>query len=210
MSQSSQWLWGLYRTIIRRQDEGTQRLLIHWQHGPRTPLPDSSGAIALVILVHPCWCLSRWRRGHVSVSVPVPDDTNAAGDWKCAHADSRAISQCPNGQLVWRTETGGSSDTSAQFAWHQFVDGLALRGTWNAVELHVAIENLLHEDTVMSTRRSRASVACEKCRQRKVRCSITLTGVPCISCTQDGSICTVRNTNFNRYVAIIKPQLRIC
>jgi hypothetical protein len=55
MSQSSQWLWGLYRTITRRQDEGTQGLLIYWQHGPRTPLLDGSGAIATVILVHPCW-----------------------------------------------------------------------------------------------------------------------------------------------------------
>jgi hypothetical protein len=52
----------------------------------------------------------------------------------------------------------------------------------------------------MSTRRSRASVACEKCRQRKVRCSITVTGVPCISCTQDGSVCSVRHTKFNQYV----------
>jgi hypothetical protein len=54
--------------------------------------------------------------------------------------------------------------------------------------------------TNMSTRRSRASVACEKCRQRKVRCSITVTGVPCISCTQDGSVCSVRHTKFNKYV----------
>jgi hypothetical protein len=56
------------------------------------------------------------------------------------------------------------------------------------------------EDSSMSTRRSRAAIACEKCRQRKVRCSITLTGVPCISCTQDGSVCAVRHTKFNRYV----------
>lgn len=49
----------------------------------------------------------------------------------------------------------------------------------------------------MSARRSRASVACEKCRQRKVRCSISLTGVPCVSCTQDGSVCSVRPTKTN-------------
>ncbi|PGH18785.1 hypothetical protein AJ79_00198 [Helicocarpus griseus UAMH5409] len=45
----------------------------------------------------------------------------------------------------------------------------------------------------MSSRRYRSALACEKCRRRKVRCSVTVTGVPCIPCTQDGSECTVRH-----------------
>lgn len=43
----------------------------------------------------------------------------------------------------------------------------------------------------MATRRYRSSVACESCRRRKVRCSVTVTGVPCAGCIQDGSTCTV-------------------
>ncbi|KAF3391515.1 hypothetical protein F1880_007907 [Penicillium rolfsii] len=41
------------------------------------------------------------------------------------------------------------------------------------------------------TRRHRSAVACQGCRQRKVRCSITVTGVPCVGCVQDGSECVV-------------------
>ncbi|KAJ5923335.1 fungal-specific transcription factor domain-containing protein [Penicillium verhagenii] len=41
------------------------------------------------------------------------------------------------------------------------------------------------------TRRPRSTVACEACRQRKVRCSLTVTGVPCAGCTQDGVGCIV-------------------
>ncbi|KAK2774716.1 hypothetical protein FQN53_003523 [Emmonsiellopsis sp. PD_33] len=43
----------------------------------------------------------------------------------------------------------------------------------------------------MSTRRYRSAVACHKCRRRKVRCSVTVTGVPCTSCAQDGSQCII-------------------
>ncbi|CAG8222678.1 unnamed protein product [Penicillium salamii] len=41
----------------------------------------------------------------------------------------------------------------------------------------------------MSTRRYRSAAACQNCRQRKVRCSVTVTGIPCIGCTQDGREC---------------------
>ncbi|KAE8147144.1 C6 transcription factor [Aspergillus avenaceus] len=43
----------------------------------------------------------------------------------------------------------------------------------------------------MSARRHRSAVACQHCRQRKVRCSYTVTGVPCIGCTQDGTECII-------------------
>ncbi|KAJ6139441.1 hypothetical protein N7471_005927 [Penicillium samsonianum] len=46
----------------------------------------------------------------------------------------------------------------------------------------------------MSTRRYRSAAACQNCRQRKVRCSVTVTGIPCIGCTQDGRECTVPPT----------------
>ncbi|KAJ5538479.1 fungal-specific transcription factor domain-containing protein [Penicillium frequentans] len=41
------------------------------------------------------------------------------------------------------------------------------------------------------TRRYRSAVACQACRQRKVRCSWSITGVPCAGCAQDGSQCIV-------------------
>ena len=43
----------------------------------------------------------------------------------------------------------------------------------------------------MSTRRYRSAIACESCRRRKVRCSLTVTGVPCIGCAQDHTDCVV-------------------
>ncbi|KAL4786961.1 fungal-specific transcription factor domain-containing protein [Aspergillus varians] len=43
----------------------------------------------------------------------------------------------------------------------------------------------------MSGRRYRSTVACHSCRSRKVRCSINVTGVPCIRCAQDHAECVV-------------------
>ncbi|KAE8378348.1 C6 transcription factor [Aspergillus bertholletiae] len=43
----------------------------------------------------------------------------------------------------------------------------------------------------MSARRHRSAVACQHCRQRKVRCSFTVTGIPCIGCMQDGTECII-------------------
>ncbi|KNG81942.1 C6 transcription factor [Aspergillus nomiae NRRL 13137] len=42
-----------------------------------------------------------------------------------------------------------------------------------------------------SARRSRRTIACQRCRQRKVRCSLNVTGAPCIGCTQDRTQCIV-------------------
>ncbi|KAL7912429.1 fungal-specific transcription factor domain-containing protein [Trichoderma velutinum] len=41
------------------------------------------------------------------------------------------------------------------------------------------------------TRSYRCAVACQACRQRKVRCSLAVTGKPCIGCTQDRAECIV-------------------
>ncbi|KZN87824.1 Cutinase transcription factor 1 beta [Penicillium chrysogenum] len=38
----------------------------------------------------------------------------------------------------------------------------------------------------------RSAVACQNCRERKVRCSVSITGVPCAGCTQDRTECVVR------------------
>ncbi|KAF1812114.1 hypothetical protein P152DRAFT_466895 [Eremomyces bilateralis CBS 781.70] len=46
----------------------------------------------------------------------------------------------------------------------------------------------------MSTRRYRSAAACQNCRQRKIRCSMTVTGIPCIGCTQDGRECNLQPT----------------
>ena len=53
----------------------------------------------------------------------------------------------------------------------------------------------------MSARRYRSAIACESCRRRKVRCSLTVTGVPCIGCAQDHTDCVVdpkRSQTMNR------------
>ncbi|KAH8695414.1 fungal-specific transcription factor domain-containing protein [Talaromyces proteolyticus] len=39
--------------------------------------------------------------------------------------------------------------------------------------------------------RYRSAVACQNCRRRKVRCTITVTGIPCVGCTQDRAECIV-------------------
>ncbi|PON27027.1 hypothetical protein TGAM01_v203976 [Trichoderma gamsii] len=44
----------------------------------------------------------------------------------------------------------------------------------------------------MSTRRYRSAIACQTCRVRKVRCSVSMTGVPCISCEQDQTECILK------------------
>ncbi|GKZ19776.1 hypothetical protein AbraIFM66951_010807 [Aspergillus brasiliensis] len=40
-------------------------------------------------------------------------------------------------------------------------------------------------------RHQRSTIACETCRLRKVRCSLNITGVPCIGCAQDNTQCVV-------------------
>ncbi|KAE8408280.1 fungal-specific transcription factor domain-containing protein [Aspergillus pseudonomiae] len=46
-------------------------------------------------------------------------------------------------------------------------------------------------NSTTSARRSRRTIACQRCRQRKVRCSLNVTGAPCIGCTQDRTQCIV-------------------
>ncbi|KAE8374677.1 fungal-specific transcription factor domain-containing protein [Aspergillus bertholletiae] len=46
-------------------------------------------------------------------------------------------------------------------------------------------------NSTAAARRSRRPVACQTCRQRKVRCSLNITGVPCIGCTQDRTPCII-------------------
>lgn len=94
---------------------------------------------------------------------------------------------------------GGDSWNATSQPLGERLGGLQTISEVSATPLGVAIH--AHQSPTpgiaMSARRSRASVACEKCRQRKVRCSISLTGVPCVSCTQDGSVCSVRPTKTN-------------
>ncbi|KAJ5998702.1 hypothetical protein N7451_006512 [Penicillium sp. IBT 35674x] len=52
------------------------------------------------------------------------------------------------------------------------------------------------------TRRYRSAVACQACRQRKVRCSWSITGVPCAGCAQDGSQCIVDKKTKSIEIAI--------
>ncbi|KAL4984345.1 fungal-specific transcription factor domain-containing protein [Aspergillus falconensis] len=47
----------------------------------------------------------------------------------------------------------------------------------------------------MSARRYRSTVACHSCRSRKVRCSVNVTGIPCIRCSQDRAECVVNPRN---------------
>ncbi|KAK5988240.1 Cutinase transcription factor 1 beta-like protein [Cladobotryum mycophilum] len=43
-----------------------------------------------------------------------------------------------------------------------------------------------------AVRRRRARKACLRCRQRKVRCDVTLRGVPCLNCHLDSEVCAVQ------------------
>ncbi|UKZ45915.1 hypothetical protein TrVGV298_000109 [Trichoderma virens] len=50
----------------------------------------------------------------------------------------------------------------------------------------------------MSTfRHRRSAVACQNCRRRKVRCSVQVTGIPCINCSQDSVGCVLLESNRN-------------
>ncbi|KAL7932891.1 fungal-specific transcription factor domain-containing protein [Trichoderma chlorosporum] len=51
----------------------------------------------------------------------------------------------------------------------------------------------------MSTRRYRSAIACQTCRVRKVRCSVSMTGVPCISCEQDQTECILKPRQGKRH-----------
>ncbi|KAL7934739.1 fungal-specific transcription factor domain-containing protein [Trichoderma chlorosporum] len=46
--------------------------------------------------------------------------------------------------------------------------------------------------------RRRASKACLHCRQRKVRCDVTLRGVPCLNCQLDHQLCAVQERKSKR------------
>lgn len=50
-------------------------------------------------------------------------------------------------------------------------------------------------------RRHRSAVACQSCRARKVRCSVLLTGVPCVTCAQDQVQCVVIGRKRKRQAA---------
>lgn len=50
-------------------------------------------------------------------------------------------------------------------------------------------------DNSTPRRRHRSAVACQACRQRKVRCSLTVTGIPCAGCAQDRTECVVHPIN---------------
>ncbi|KAL4998757.1 fungal-specific transcription factor domain-containing protein [Aspergillus recurvatus] len=64
----------------------------------------------------------------------------------------------------------------------------------------------------MSARRYRSTVACHSCRSRKVRCSVNVTGIPCIRCSQDRAECVVDTGNVtsraSRRNGSVKQRLR--
>jgi len=51
--------------------------------------------------------------------------------------------------------------------------------------------------------RKRATLACHKCRSRKVRCDITINGSPCTNCSLDGIECT---TSARKQIAKQSPH----
>ncbi|EXJ67823.1 uncharacterized protein A1O5_09169 [Cladophialophora psammophila CBS 110553] len=40
-------------------------------------------------------------------------------------------------------------------------------------------------------KRKRSAIACTRCHDRKVRCSLAFQGIPCANCAQDGTVCKV-------------------
>ncbi|ETS76645.1 hypothetical protein PFICI_12032 [Pestalotiopsis fici W106-1] len=59
-----------------------------------------------------------------------------------------------------------------------------------------------------SSRRKRATVACEKCHSRKVRCNISTKGFPCANCEQDGASCTIFRPKRTRIGIGLSPTSR--
>ncbi|KAG8411858.1 hypothetical protein J3458_015154 [Metarhizium acridum] len=53
--------------------------------------------------------------------------------------------------------------------------------------------------------RYRSAVACQNCRRRKVRCSLSVTGVPCVGCMQDNAECLVHQTQSQKRQKIQPP-----
>lgn len=43
-------------------------------------------------------------------------------------------------------------------------------------------------------RRQRAAKACARCHQRKVRCDVSQSGLPCTNCRSDSKVCTINES----------------
>jgi hypothetical protein len=53
----------------------------------------------------------------------------------------------------------------------------------------------IEASSMPAERRHRSTVACQNCRRRKVRCSVTVTGIPCSNCIQDRTTCTIQESS---------------
>ncbi|KIX99871.1 uncharacterized protein Z520_04507 [Fonsecaea multimorphosa CBS 102226] len=46
-------------------------------------------------------------------------------------------------------------------------------------------------DAQQARKRKRSAIACTRCHDRKVRCSLAFQGIPCANCAQDGTVCKI-------------------
>ncbi|KIW84170.1 hypothetical protein Z517_03419 [Fonsecaea pedrosoi CBS 271.37] len=54
-------------------------------------------------------------------------------------------------------------------------------------------------------KRKRSAIACTRCHDRKVRCSLAFQGIPCANCAQDGTICKVYGQQHDVAVPVSSP-----
>lgn len=60
----------------------------------------------------------------------------------------------------------------------------------------IAVQQLCNSDTIV---RTRASKACTCCRERKVKCNVTVTGIPCVNCVRHQMTCVVSGRKRRRF-----------
>ncbi|OQU95522.1 Fungal specific transcription factor domain-containing protein [Cladophialophora immunda] len=60
-------------------------------------------------------------------------------------------------------------------------------------------------DTQPPRKRKRSAIACTRCHDRKVRCSLAFQGIPCANCAQDGTTCKVYGQQHAASVSLPSP-----
>ncbi|OAP59360.1 hypothetical protein AYL99_06658 [Fonsecaea erecta] len=60
-------------------------------------------------------------------------------------------------------------------------------------------------DAQQPRKRKRSAIACTRCHDRKVRCSVAFQGIPCANCAQDGTVCKVYGQQHVASVSLPSP-----
>ncbi|KAG5655217.1 hypothetical protein KAF25_001970, partial [Fusarium avenaceum] len=64
--------------------------------------------------------------------------------------------------------------------------------------------------TKRGDKRRRAAQACLACRKRKVRCDVTVSGMPCLNCRLDGQGCVVKSRGWEKPKYLLSSKEEVC